>query len=193
MRKKFFLARVVFEINGDVLDDFTSPGIIANPNCTTIIVLLAVTPLHRAAGIDRMIVSSYQAASGAGAAVMDELKRQACDFAAGRAYTTNVLGRQYLFNIFSHNSPIGPDGANEEETKLVREAHRIWNDAAPRVAATCVRVPVLRAHCAAATLTFRTPLTESAARELLSSAPGVRIVDDRLANRFPEPQRRRPA
>jgi aspartate-semialdehyde dehydrogenase len=150
-------------------------------------VLLAATPLHRAAGVEGMVVSSYQAASGAGAAVMDELQRQACDYAAGRPYSTDVTGRQYLFNVFSHDSPIGPDGSNEEERKLVLETRRIWNEPTLRVAATCVRVPVLRAHCAAATLTFHEPLDEAQAREILSSAPGVRVVDDRESNHFPEP------
>jgi len=181
---------IVPEINGNVLDESALPGIpgiIANPNCSTIIALMAVTPLHRVAGIKRMVIATYQAASGAGAAFARELEQQAEDHVAGRPYTTETIGRQYLFNLFSHDSPIGPDGYNQEERKLVRETHKIWDDTAPAITATCVRVPVLRAHSEAINLTFNDPLTENAARKLLAAAPGVRIVDDRDANRFPEP------
>lgn len=187
---------IVPEINGDALaaSNPKKGRIIANPNCSTIIALMAVTPLHRAAGsggIERMVVSTYQAASGGGAAMMAELEQQARDYAAGRPFTQDVLGRQYLFNLFSHNSKIGPEGYNEEEMKLLRETHKIWNcegrDDAPRITATCVRVPVLRAHCEAINITFRGSMTEAQAREILSRAPGVRIIDDRQANRFPEP------
>lgn len=178
---------IVPEVNGDVLDDFEPPGVIANPNCSTIIALMAVTPLHRAAGVERMVVSTYQAASGAGAAFLRELETQAEDHVAGRPYTQDVVGRPYLFNLFSHDSPIGDDGYNKEESKLVHETHRIWNDDSVRITATCIRVPVLRAHSESINLTFRNPITEDEARELLASAPGVAVVDDRLANRFPEP------
>jgi aspartate-semialdehyde dehydrogenase len=190
---------IVPEINGNELDRprgaqrgdsggrGRGPGIIANPNCSTIIVLMAVTPLHRAATVRRMVVSTYQAASGAGASWMAELERQACQFAAGEPYTTEASGRRLLFNVFSHNSPISPEGYNEEEMKLLRETRKIWADDAVRITATCVRVPVLRAHSAAINLTFAKPLHEDEARRLLVKAPGVRVVDDRQANRFPEP------
>ncbi len=181
---------IVPEINGSVLDESDLPGvpgIIANPNCSTIIALMAVTPLHRVAGIKRMVVATYQAASGAGGAFARELEQQAEDHVAGRPYTQETIGRQYLFNLFSHDSPIGPDGYNEEERKLVRETHKIWDDTKPAITATCVRVPVLRAHAEAINLAFNEPLSEAEARELLAAAPGIRIVDDRDANRFPEP------
>lgn len=181
---------VIPEINGNLLDELTGPGIIANPNCSTIIALMAVTPLHRApgsGGIARMVVSTYQAASGAGAAAMAELEQQARDHANGRPYTQDIFKRQYLFNLFSHNSAIGPEGYNEEEMKMVRETRKIWDDPTPGITATCVRVPVLRAHCEAINITFRNALTEADARAALASAPGVRIVDDRAANAFPEP------
>jgi aspartate-semialdehyde dehydrogenase len=180
---------VVPEVNPAMLRECKPrlPTIIANPNCTTIIVLMAVTPIHRAAGIERMVVSTYQAASGAGAAWMAELEQQARDYAAGGPPTTAVTGRPYLFNVFSHESPIGPDGSNEEEAKLVRETRKIWNDDSVRITATCIRVPVLRAHCAAVNLTLRRPLGADDARRLLADAPGVRVVDDRAANKFPEP------
>jgi aspartate-semialdehyde dehydrogenase len=177
---------VIPEINGDVLDG-AAPGIIANPNCSTIIALMAVTPLHRAVGIDRMVVSTYQAASGAGTKLVEELEQQARDHVAGRPCTQNVLDRPYLFNLFCHDSAVGPDGCNEEERKLVRETHKIWADESVRITATCVRVPVLRAHSEAINLTFRRGLAEEEARALLAAAPGIRLVDDRNANRFPEP------
>ena len=175
------------EVNGEVLDALQAPTIVAVPNCTTIIALMAVTPLHREAGVARMVVSTYQSASGAGAAAMAELERQAHDWSAGRPLDTSIFGRQYLFNLFSHNSAIGEDGQNEEERKLVDETRKIWSDPDVLVSATCVRVPVLRAHSESINLTFRTPITEARAREVLAAAPGIRIVDDRAANRFPEP------
>ena len=175
------------EVNGEVLDALQAPTIVAVPNCTTIIALMAVTPLHREAGVARMVVSTYQSASGAGAAAMAELERQAHDWSAGRPLDTAIFGRQYLFNLFSHNSAIGEDGQNEEERKLVDETRKIWSDPDILVSATCVRVPVLRAHSESINLTFRTPITEARARNVLAAAPGIRIVDDRAANRFPEP------
>lgn len=178
---------VIPEANGEELDALRAPSIVAVPNCSTIIALMAVTPLHRAAGVARMVVSTYQAASGAGAAAMAELERQAHDWSAGRPLDTRIFGRQYLFNLFSHDSAVGTDGQNEEERKLVLETRRIWRDPHVAVSATCVRVPVLRAHSESINLTFRTPLPEARAREVLAAAPGLRIVDDRAANRFPEP------
>jgi aspartate-semialdehyde dehydrogenase len=175
------------EVNGEVLDALQAPTIVAVPNCTTIIALMAVTPLHREVGVARMVVSTYQSASGAGAAAMAELERQAHDWSAGRPLDTSIFGRQYLFNLFSHNSAIGEDGQNEEERKLVDETRKIWGDPDVLVSATCVRVPVLRAHSESINLTFRTPISEARAREVLAAALGIRIVDDRAANRFPEP------
>ena len=178
---------VIPEVNGDELDALHAPTIVAVPNCSTIIALVAVTPLHREAGVARMVVSTYQAASGAGAAAMAELEQQAHEFAAGKPYTTAIFGRQCLFNVFSHNSAVGADGQNDEERKLVDETRRIWRDPSVMVSATCVRVPVLRAHSESINLTFRRPLAEARAREVLAAAPGLQLVDDRAANRFPEP------
>ena len=185
MDRRFPLA--IPEVNGEVLDALQAPTIVAVPNCTTIIALMAVSPLHREVGVARMVISTYQSASGAGAAAMAELERQAHDWSAGRPLDTSIFGRQYLFNLFSHNSAIGEDGQNEEERKLVDETRKIWGDPDVLVSATCVRVPVLRAHSESINLTFRTPITEARAREVLAAAPGIRIVDDRAANRFPEP------
>lgn len=178
---------VVPEVNGEVLDQLDAPTIVANPNCSTIIALVAVHPLHAKARVRRMVVSTYQAASGAGAQAMRELEQQARDFAADRPLSTEIFGRQYLFNCFSHNSSVGPDGYNEEETKLLLESRKIWSDDSVAITATCVRVPTLRAHCESINLSFERPLGEDEARELLRRAPGVEVIDDRTANRFPEP------
>ncbi len=178
---------VVPEINGDELGALSEPCLIANPNCSTIIALMAVTPLHRAVGVERMIVSTYQAASGAGAAAMAELEQQARDYAAGNPFKTDIFGKPYLFNLFSHNTAIGPNGYNQEEMKMVHETRKIWRDDAVRISATCVRVPVLRAHSESINITFRGSLSEAEAREILASAPGVTVVDDRPSNKFPEP------
>jgi aspartate-semialdehyde dehydrogenase len=134
-----------------------------------------------------MVVSTYQAASGAGAAAMAELAQQAGDWSAGRPLQTPIFGRQYIFNLFSHDSAIGADGQNEEERKLLEETRKIWRDPDVAITATCVRVPVLRAHSESINLTFRTPITEECARAVLAAAPGIELVDDRAANRFPEP------
>ncbi len=178
---------VIPEVNPDAIDACDGPSIVAVPNCSTIVALVAATPLHRVARVRRMTVATYQAASGAGAAAMRELEAQVHDHVASRPMKTDIFGRQYLFNCFSHNSAIGADGYNEEEAKLLHETRKIWDDPDVRVTATCVRVPVLRAHAEAIGLEFETALSEARAREILASAPGVEIVDDRVNNRFPEP------
>lgn len=185
MDQRYTLA--IPEVNGSELDALRVPTIIAVPNCSTIIALMAVSPLHREAGIARMVVSTYQAASGAGAAAMAELAQQAGDWSAGQPLQTPIFGRQYIFNLFSHDSAIGADGQNEEERKLLEETRKIWRDPEVAVTATCVRVPVLRAHSESINLTFRTPITEERARAVLAAAAGIELVDDRAANRFPEP------
>ncbi|MSR69476.1 MAG: aspartate-semialdehyde dehydrogenase [Phycisphaerales bacterium] len=181
------VALVIPEVNADAVDGQGAPAIVAVPNCSTIVALVAATPLHRVAKVRRMTVATYQAASGAGAAAMRELEAQAHDFAGGRPLNTQIFGRQYLFNCFSHNSAIGAEGYNEEEAKLLHETRKIWSDPNVRITATCVRVPVLRAHCEAIGLEFEHPLSEAQAREILATAPGVEVVDDRSNNRFPEP------
>ena len=180
-------ALVIPEVNGASLDRIDGPAIVAVPNCTTIIALMAVTPLHRRAGVVRMVVSTYQAVSGAGAAAMAELERQAHEWSAGRPIEPRVFGRQCLFNVFSHDSAVDGDGHNEEERKLLLETRRIWGDRDVGVAATCVRVPVLRAHTESIVLTLRTPLAVEEARQLLADSPGLQVVDDRAGGRFPEP------
>jgi len=163
-------------------------GIIANPNCSTIIMNVPVWPLHQAARVKRCVVSTYQAASGAGAAAMRELEQQAHQWARGERITSEIFKRQYIWNLFSHNSKIDPEtGYNEEETKMLRETRKIFGDDSIRVTATCVRVPVLRAHCESINLTFEQPLSEEKARKILAEAPGVSVIDDREHNLHPEP------
>ena len=177
---------VVPEVNPQ--DISKHKGIIANPNCSTIIMNVPVWPIHQAVGVERVVASTYQAASGAGAAAMAELEQQARDWAEGKPLTQAIFGRQYIWNLFSHNSNIDPEtGYNEEETKMIRETHKIFGDHSLRVSVTCVRVPVLRAHSESINLTLKKPLSEAEAREILASAPGVRLVDDREANQHPEP------
>lgn len=162
-------------------------ALIANPNCSTIICLMAATPLHRRAKVLRMVVSTYQAASGAGAAAMEELELQTREVLERKPPTCKIFNQQYAFNLFSHNAPILPNGYNEEEMKLVKETRKIWNDMIVKVTATCIRVPVMRAHAESVNLQFERPLDEETAKELLKNAPGVVVIDDRSANRFPTP------
>jgi aspartate-semialdehyde dehydrogenase len=176
---------VIPEINPE--DIAKHKGIIANPNCSTIIALVPLWPIHKAVKIKRFVAVTYQAASGAGAKAMEELRIQARDFLAGRPVQKNVLPHQIAFNVFSHNSGIGPDGYNEEETKMIKETKKIFHDSDIRISATCVRVPVLRAHSEALHIETEKPITPDDARVLLAKAPGVKIVDDRERNYFPMP------
>lgn len=176
------------EVNPDVIPRY-APGrgaIVAVPNCSTIIMLMALAPLHRALGVRRAVVSTYQAVSGAGAKAMDELRDQAADVLAGRPARPSVFHEPCAFNVFSHDSAMDPAaGFNLEETKMVNETRKILGQDAPRIAPTCVRVPVMRAHCVSATITLRRPAPLADVRSTLASAKGVRLVDDRAANRFP--------
>ncbi len=177
---------VVPEVNPEDVEKHK--GIIANPNCSTIIMNVPVWPLHKAAGVKRIVVSTYQSASGAGAAAMSELEQQARDWAEQKPITQDIFQRQYIWNLFSHNSDIDAEtGYNTEETKMIQETKKIFHNDAIRVAATCVRVPVLRAHSESINLTFEKPLSEREAREILAEAPGVTVVDDREKNLHPEP------
>lgn len=180
---------VVPEVNPDAMGEIAlgKGAIIANPNCSTIIMLMAVSPLHRAVTVKRMVVSTYQAASGAGAAAMNELEQQTRDLLAGQPLTMDVFPFQYAFNLFSHNSPMQDNGYVQEELKMVHETHKIWGDQSPRITATCVRVPVMRAHAESINLTFDGPLLETEAEALLREAPGVSLINDRANNRFPMP------
>ncbi len=160
-------------------------GLIANPNCSTIIMAVAVWPLHCVNPVRRIIVSTYQAVSGAGAAAMQELRDQTRQVLDDEPVEPSVLPHQSAFNVFSHDSPIDESGYNTEERKMVHETHKMFHDDTIRITATCVRVPVLRAHSESINLTFERPISEQEVREILEAAPGLRVVDDRAGNRFP--------
>jgi aspartate-semialdehyde dehydrogenase len=178
---------VVPEINPQTLR--AHRGIIANPNCCAIISITPLWPVHRANRIVRLMLATYQAASGAGAAAMEELRESTRAYLDGRSYAPRVLPHPYAFNLFSHNTRIDPrTGYNEEETKVIQETQKIFADPAIRVSATCVRVPVLRAHSVAITFECERPVTAAWVRELLGSAPGIKLVDDSERNYFPMPQ-----
>jgi len=163
-------------------------GIIANPNCAAITALVPLWPIHRQNRIKRVIIATYQAASGAGAAAMEELVESTRASLEGRAFQPKVMPHPYAFNLFSHNTTIDPaTGYNDEETKVIKETRKIFEDEQIAVGVTCVRVPVLRAHSEAITIECERPITEGEVREILAGAPGVRIVDDRANNYFPMP------
>ena len=135
-----------------------------------------------------MVVSTYQATSGAGQAAMLELENQTREILAGKKPTIKAFPYQIAFNCISHKSKIGPNGYNEEEMKMVKETRKIFSCDSIMVAATCVRVPVMRAHAESINIEFTNPISEGEVREILADAPGVKIVDDREASYFPMPK-----
>jgi aspartate-semialdehyde dehydrogenase len=177
---------VIPEINASRIREHK--GIIANPNCAAITALVPLWPIHRQNRIKRVIIATYQAASGAGAAAMEELVESTRASLEGRTYQPSVMPHPCAFNLFNHNTAIDPEtGYNDEETKVIKETRKIFEDDRIAVGVTCVRVPVLRAHCAAITFECERPITEDEVRAMLSQAPGVKIVDDRVKNYFPMP------
>ncbi len=162
-------------------------GIIANPNCTTILLGVAVYPLHQVQAIRRLVVSTYQSASGAGAMAMEEVKNQAKAILSGESAKAEILPYPLAFNLFPHNSPLTDSGYCEEELKMINETRKIFNDPTIRVTATCIRVPVLRAHSEAVNLEFDSPFSVAQAREILSQAAGVKLVENWQSNYFPMP------
>ena len=177
---------VIPEINADRIGDHK--GIIAVPNCSAITALVPLWPIHRVNRIKRVILSTYQAASGAGAAAMRELLDSTRACLDGQTYQPKVLPHSYAFNLFNHDSTVDPaTGYNGEETKVMQETRKIFEDYGIAVGVTCVRVPVLRAHSQAITFECENPITEHEVRAILIDAPGVKIVDDRVKNYFPMP------
>jgi len=185
-RMHWDIALVVPEVNGALLA--SRPRIVANPNCVAAIAVTALQPLHARFGMTRLIGSTYQAASGAGAEAMAELRDSTAAYLAGEAFEPKVLPHPYAFNVFSHNTTIDPaTGYNGEETKVMDEVRKIMSLPDLRVSVTCVRVPVLRAHSMALTVEFDQPVSVAEAEALLAAAPGVRVVNDAKANHFPMP------
>ncbi|NJR38148.1 MAG: aspartate-semialdehyde dehydrogenase [Leptolyngbyaceae cyanobacterium CSU_1_4] len=162
-------------------------GIIANPNCTTILMAVAVYPLHQVQPIRRIVAATYQSASGAGARAMEEVKVQAQAILNGEDPKAEIFPYSLAFNLFPHNTPVNDQGYCEEELKMVNETRKIFAAPDLRITATCIRVPVLRAHSEALNLEFESPFDRAQAREILSQAPGVKLVDDWQTNHFPMP------
>lgn len=176
---------VVPEINPDRVGD---ARLIANPNCSTIILLTALTPLRRAFGVERVVVSTYQAVSGAGIEAVRELQTQARDVLDGREAVANVFPQACAFNVFSHESAIDPaTGLNGEEAKMVAESRRIWEEPGLSLVATCVRVPVVRAHTQSVVVTLGRDAGEAEVLAALRGGAGLEVVEDRARNRFPTP------
>ncbi len=178
---------VVPEINPQAIQG--NGGIIANPNCCAIISITPLWPIHQVNRIERLQMATYQAASGAGAAAMEELRESTRAYLEGREYRNTVLPHPYAFNLFSHNTRVDPEsGYNEEELKVIQETRKIFDDSQIRIAATCIRVPVLRAHAMAITFECARPISPQQVREILAQAPGVKLVDDPQRNYYPMPR-----
>src|SRR3954470_23614615 len=184
-RMKEGVPLVVPEVNPEQIHKHN--GLIANPNCSTIIMNVPVWPLHKANRVKRIVVSTYQAVSGAGAQGLYDLEQQMKAYAAGSPIAKNLPPIKIVTTLFCHNTKIGEEGYNEEEMKMVKETRKIFNEPKIMVTATCVRVPIPRAHSESINLEFERPMTPQQVREILSKAPGVKIVDDVAANHFPMP------
>ncbi|HXG48209.1 MAG TPA: aspartate-semialdehyde dehydrogenase [Methylomirabilota bacterium] len=176
---------VVPEING--ADVAAHKGIIANPNCTTAITLMALYPLHRAFTVKRIFASSYQAVSGTGAKAIEELDRQVRQVVYGKPVTKEVYPHQIAFNVLPHVDSFLPSGYTKEEMKMENEGRKIMHHPVFRASVTCVRVPVYRAHSVAVSAEFEKPVTVEAAREVWRTAPGLDVVDNPEAREYPLP------
>ena len=176
---------VVPEINPK--QAFEHQGLIANPNCSTIQMVVALNPIHRAANIQRVVVSTYQAVSGAGASAMEELKQQLRAWANDEPMKQEVFPTQIAFNLFPHIDVFQDNGYTKEEMKMVHETRKIMNAPNMQISATCVRVPVLRAHSEAVWVETEKPLSESEARELFEKEPGIVVQDEHESGGYPTP------
>jgi len=176
---------VVPEVNAE--DIKLHKGVIANPNCTTAIMLVAVAPLHRAKGLKRIVAATYQAASGAGAKGMFELIEQTRDVLDGKAAVPKAFAHQIAFNLIPHIDVFKENGYTKEELKMLNESRKMLHLPTLKVSCTCVRIPVLRAHSEALNLEFENEITPEEARAIIAAAPGVELVDDPMAKRYPMP------
>ncbi len=176
---------VVSEVNPEALAGHR--GIVANPNCSTMQMVVALKPLHDAAGIERLVISTYQAVSGTGKAAIDELSSQArAVLGGGQVPEPRVYPHQIAFNVLAQaGSFAAGDDHTDEERKLIDETRKILGEPGIRVSATCIRVPVVTGHSEAVNVETREPLDPARARELLAAAPGVTVVDDPAAGRYP--------
>jgi aspartate-semialdehyde dehydrogenase len=176
---------VIPEINPHAMDHHH--GVISSPNCTATMMLMAIAPLHRHVPVKRIVMSTYQAASGAGFQAMQELEEETRARLDGRPYTPTVMPHPYAFNLFAHNAPMTESSYNEEELKVIEESRKILDAPDLKIAITCVRVPVLRAHSESINVEFSAPLSPQEACEILEKAPGVKLLEDWKNNRFPMP------
>jgi aspartate-semialdehyde dehydrogenase len=176
---------VVPEINA--ADVNWHQGIIANPNCTTAITLMALYPLHQAFGVKRIFASSYQAVSGTGAKAIEELKRQVAEIVSGKPATKEVYPHQIAFNVLPHVDSFLPSGYTKEEMKMENEGRKIMHHPGFRASVTCVRVPVYRSHSIAVSAEFEKPVSADAARAVLQQAPGLDLVDEPENKKYPMP------
>ena len=176
---------VVPEVNPD--DVSWHSGVIANPNCSTIQLVVALQPLHELASIKRVVVATYQAASGAGQAAMDELYAQSSEFLTGQELKIEQFAHRIAFNCIPQIDVFLDDGSTKEEWKMVVETKKIMHAPDLEVAATCVRVPVLRCHSESVNVQFASPVSLESARAALTAAPGVTMLDDPAAKRYPMP------
>ncbi|MCF6228055.1 MAG: aspartate-semialdehyde dehydrogenase [Planctomycetes bacterium] len=178
---------VIPEVNPEDAFNFGERRIIANPNCTTIVTLMAVAPLHREFGLKRIISSSYQAISGAGAAALEELEQQTRDWVAGDELKVEVSPKQIAFNAIPRVDALQDNGYTKEEMKLLWEGQKILHHDSLLASATCVRIPVIRSHSVSVNLEFEKDITPEAAREVLSKAAGVVVQDDPANDVYPTP------
>ncbi len=178
---------VVPEINPTALDGYAKKGIIGNPNCSTIQMVMALKPLHDVATLKRVIVSTYQSAAGAGQKAIQELQQQTVAALNMQELTVDVYPHQLAFNVIPHIDRFLDNGYTKEEQKMVEETRKIMELAELRVSATCVRVPVFCSHSEAVTAEFEKPLTPDEAKALLLAFPGIEIIDDPANNRYPMP------
>ncbi|MBR2439099.1 MAG: aspartate-semialdehyde dehydrogenase [Lentisphaeria bacterium] len=176
---------VVPEVNAE--DAFKHNGIIANPNCTTAIMCVAVYPLHKAKGLKRMVAATYQAASGGGAKAMQELIDQTADVLAGKPAQVNVMAQRIAFNLFPHIDSFLDNGYTKEEMKMFNEARKIMHLPDLMLSCSCVRVPVLRAHSESLNMEFEQDITPEEAREIIKNSPGVILCDDPANKVYPMP------
>ncbi len=177
---------VIPEVNPEDAEA-TPKGIIANPNCTTIVTLMALAPLHRAFGVTKVVASSYQAVSGSGMGGILELEHQAKAIAEGSPVKKSVYPHQIAFNVIPQVDVFTDNGYSKEELKMGNEGRKILHHPDLAVSCTCVRVPVYRSHSVSVTAAFDRPVTVEAAREAIAAAPGIRVVDDRAASLYPTP------
>jgi aspartate-semialdehyde dehydrogenase len=178
---------VVPECNPHAVADYTNRGIIANPNCSTIQLVVALKPLHDAVGISRINVCTYQAVSGSGKQAIESLATQTAELLNGRPVSPGAYPKQIAFNVLPHIDAFQDNGYTREEMKILWETRKILEDEDIQVNATTVRVPVFYGHCEAVNVETRQKLTAPEVREILAGAPGVTVVDERADGGYPTP------